>query len=109
MIRVEDYVAQAGNSPFARWFDSLDSQAAAKVTTALERMARGNFSNEKRLGGGVLEYRINFGPGYRIYYGWEGDSIVILLGGGTKQGQNSDIAVAQRLWTEYKRRKRQEG
>ena len=109
MIRVEDYVTQAGNSPFARWFDSLDSQAAAKVTTALERMARGNVSNEKRLGGGILEYRINFGPGYRIYYGREGNSIVILLGGGIKQGQNSDIAVAQRLWSEYKRRKRQEG
>jgi len=72
-------------------------------------MEHGNFSNTKRLGGGVLESRIDFGPGYRIYFGREGDSIVILLGGGTKKRQQNDIENAKVLWKEYKKRKRQEG
>jgi len=60
------------------------------------------------VGAGVLEYRIDFGPGYRIYFGRDGESIVILLGGGTKKRQSNDIQTAQILWKEYKRRKRQE-
>ena len=109
MPEVREYLTGTGRSPFSSWFNSLDSQAASRITTALERMERGLFSNEKRLSGGILEYRIDFGPGYRIYYGREGNMIVILLGGGTKQGQNTDIATARRLWDDYKQRKRLEG
>lgn len=112
MIELREYLTDAGTSPFADWFNGLDPQAAVKVTTALERMAQGNLSNEKRLRGGILEYHISFGPGYRIYYGKEGNRIIILLGGGTKQGQNSDIGIARRFWNDYRqrnRRERQEG
>ena len=75
--------------------------------TALVRMEQGNFSNAKSVGEGVLEIRVDFGPGYRIYFGRDGDQIVILLGGGTKKRQQKDIEAAKILWKEYKRRKRQ--
>ena len=107
-IEVKEYLDADGSSPFAEWFNSLDSQAAVKVTAALERMEMGNLSNEKRLSGGISEYRISFGPGYRIYYGKEGPIVIILLGGGTKQGQNSDIFTARHLWNDYKQRKQRE-
>lgn len=108
MTELKEYLTDTGRSPFSDWFNDLDPQAASKITTALERMERGLFSNEKRLSGGILEYRIDFGPGYRIYYGREGSTVIILLGGGTKRGQDSDIATAQRLWNDYRRRRRQE-
>ena len=69
-------------------------------------MRQGNFSNVKGVGKGVLEFRIKFGPGYRIYFGKDGDSIVILLGGGDKSSQPNDIVAAQRRWGDYKIRKR---
>ena len=109
MPEVKECLTNTGRSPFADWFNSLDPQAAVKIATSLERMERGNFSNEKRLNGGISEYRINFGPGYRIYFGREGSTVILLLGGGTKRGQNSDIAAAQRLWNDYRNRRRQEG
>jgi putative addiction module killer protein len=71
-------------------------------------MAQGNFSNAKSVGAGVSEYRIDFGPGYRVYFGKDGDTLVILLGGGIKKRQGKDIEAAHDLWREYKRRKRQE-
>ena len=82
--------------------------AAFRVSSALARIADGNLSNIKGLGGGLLEYRLHFGPGYRIYLGRHGDSLVILLAGGTKAGQNRDIVRARELWREYKRRERKE-
>jgi putative addiction module killer protein len=69
----------------------------------------GNFSNAKGIDGGLLEYRIDFGPGYRIYFGRDGDEIVILLGGGTKKRQRNDIETAQLRWSDYKRRKKEQG
>jgi putative addiction module killer protein len=104
-IRVVAYLDPQGKSPFARWFDELKAEAAAKVTTALYRMAQGNFSNVKGVGGGVFEYRIDFGPGYRIYFGKDGDTVVILLGGSTKKRQQLAIAAALDAWIAFKRRK----
>jgi putative addiction module killer protein len=69
---------------------------------ALTRMEQGNLSNVKTVGGGVLEYRIDFGPGYRVYFGRDGDTLIILLAGGTKRRQQDDIAAAQTRWAEYK-------
>ena len=77
-----------------------------KVRTAIARMEAGNFSNVEPVGHGVKEYKINFGPGYRIYFGKDGDKLVILLGGGTKKRQSRDIETAKTLWKEYKSRKR---
>jgi len=103
---VREYEEENGLSPFAQWFDTLDSSASLKITTALERMALGHRSSMKSVGHGVSEYKIDFGPGYCIYFGMEGNTLVILLGGGTKKRQQQDIATAQARWNEYKRRKK---
>jgi putative addiction module killer protein len=107
-MQVLEYLDPAGRSPFARWFGGLDPQTAAKVTIGLTRLGQGNLSNAKGVGGGVLEYRIDFGPGYRVYFGRDGDALVIVLGGGTKQRQQRDIATAQARWIDYKRRKKEQ-
>ena len=108
MIELLGYVGERGDKPFALWFDGLDAAAAAKVAIALTRMEKGNFSNVKGVGLGVFEYRIDFGPGYRVYFGKDGERLVILLGGGTKKRQQEDIATAQARWASYKRRKKKE-
>jgi len=108
MITIREYIDPDGRSLYAKWFNRLNAPAAAKVATALVRMEQGNFSTSKGIGEGVLECRIDFGPGYRIYFGKDGDALVILLGGGTKKRQQKDIVTAKILWKEYKRRKRQE-
>jgi putative addiction module killer protein len=105
---VLEYVELDGRSPYAKWFDSLDPPAAAKVVIAVTRLSNGNFSSVKGVGGGVHEYRINFGPGLRMYFGRDGEQLILLLGGGTKKRQQKDIADALRRWQEYKRRKKQE-
>tara|TARA_R110000772_G_scaffold103600_3_gene204704 strand:+ start:54232 stop:54561 length:330 start_codon:yes stop_codon:yes gene_type:complete len=108
MIEVKEYLDAEGSSPYAKWFIRLNVAAAVKVATAIYRMAQGNLSNVKGVGAGVYEYRIDFGPGYRIYFGKEGDRLVLLLAGGTKKRQDADIAAAKGHWRDYKRRKRQE-
>ena len=109
MVEIKEYLDNQGLSPYAKWFNRLNAVAAAKVSTALYRMESGNFSNVKGVGSGVFEYRIDFGPGYRIYFGKDGDTVVILLAGGTKKQQATDIKAAQSFWKDYKRRKKQEG
>lgn len=106
-IDVREFVDENGVSPFSNWFIGLNAQAAAKVTANLVRMASGNFSNSKSISGGVYECRIDFGPGYRVYFGKDGKKIIILLGGGTKKKQQVDIQKAHELWKEYKKRKKQ--
>ncbi|MCX6628875.1 MAG: type II toxin-antitoxin system RelE/ParE family toxin [Candidatus Solibacter sp.] len=108
MFELRGYIDGDGNRPFAGWLEELDASAAAKVTIALTRMAQGNFSKVKGVGAGVCEHRIDFGPGYRIYFGKDGELLVILLGGGTKKRQSRDIQAAQECWADYKRRKKQE-
>jgi putative addiction module killer protein len=108
MIEVREYLDNTGRSPFADWFDGLNKEAAAKVTTALARIHLGNLSNAKGVGAGLYEYRIDFGPGYRIYFGKDGERLVILFGGGTKKRQRDDIDVAHAHWRQYKQRKGKE-
>src|SRR5438270_1597869 len=108
MVDVREYLDARGRSPFAAWFDALNSTAAAKVATAVTRVGLGNFSKVKGVGSGVFEYTIDFGPGYRIYFGKDGESLVILIGGGTKKRQQEDIAAAIECWAAYKRRKKRE-
>ncbi|MFV0437548.1 MAG: type II toxin-antitoxin system RelE/ParE family toxin [Desulfopila sp.] len=107
-MEVREYLDAEGKSPYAKWFDRLNVAAAVKVTTAVHRMEQGNFSNLKGVGAGVYEFKIDFGPGYRIYFGKDGDQLVILLAGGTKKRQDADITAAKANWRDYKRRKRQE-
>ena len=98
---IREYATADDSSPFAEWFETLDAQAAAKVTTALTRLGLGNTSNVKGVDSGVLELKIDFGPGYRVYFGKDGAQIVILLGGGSKKRQARDIEVAQRRWQDF--------
>jgi putative addiction module killer protein len=108
VLHVREYVDTTGRSPFTKWLRALNVQAAAKVATALERIAAGNLSNVKTVGSGVLEYRVEFGPGYRIYFGRDGDRLVILLAGGTKKRQQQDIRQAKVNWEDYRSRKTEE-
>jgi putative addiction module killer protein len=103
---IEEYLDAGGQSPFADWYNALDANPAALVTVALARMGAGNLSKTKGVGEGVLEYRVDAGPGYRIYFGRDGDALVILLAGGTKRRQQKDIEAAKARWSDYKRRKR---
>ena len=105
-MELEEYLDSDGISPFKRWFDGLDAQPAARVTMALARMAQGNLSNTKGVGAGVQEFRIDAGPGYRVYFGRDGETLIILLAGGTKRRQQKDVEAAQMRWADYKRRKR---
>src|ERR1035437_800393 len=105
MIVVREYLDRSGDSPYAAWFDSLNAEAAAKATTAVIRVSLGNFSNVEGVGSGVFEYKLDFGPGYRIYFGKDGETLVILLGGGTKRRQQREINAALANWQDYKRRK----
>ena len=106
MPEIRYYVTSDGSQPFADWFVDLDAVARAKVTSAIVRMEQGNFSNVKPVGDGVLEYRIDFGPGYRVYFGRDGTALVILLTGGTKKRQQRDIEAAHGYWNDYKQRRR---
>ena len=105
MLDVREYIDIAGRSPFTKWLRALNVHAAAKVVTALERVADGNLSSVKAVGNGVLEYKIDFGPGYRIYFGRDGDRLIILLAGGTKKRQPEDIRRAKANWEDYRNRK----
>ncbi|NQV82573.1 MAG: type II toxin-antitoxin system RelE/ParE family toxin [Rhodospirillales bacterium] len=106
-MEIREYCGTNNCSPYGDWFNRLKAQAAAKVIIALVRMEQGNNSNVKGVGAGVFENRIDFGPGYRVYFGKDGDTLVILLGGGTKKRQHQDIIDAKELWRDYKRRKRE--
>jgi putative addiction module killer protein len=108
MVEVLEYLDQNGYSPFADWFNGLDAQASAKVSTAQTKLGLGNWSNVKGVGGGVYERVIDFGPGYRIYFGKDGDKVVILLAGGAKKRQDIDITNAKERWQDYKQRKKSE-
>jgi putative addiction module killer protein len=105
MPQIIEFLNSAGVSPFVRWRDNLDSVTRARVTLAVYKLESGNFSAAKGAGEGIYELRLDFGPGYRIYFGKDGEMLVILLGGGTKKRQQSDIEAARALWLEYKQAK----
>jgi putative addiction module killer protein len=103
-FRVEEYVRADGSVPYRKWFDSLTAEAAAKVAVVAARLSMGNTSNVKWFSG-IGEYRIDWGPGYRVYLAKDGDSLIVLYGGGTKKTQPKDIERALALHAEYKARK----
>ena len=102
--RVVELLLEDGSSPYADWFATLDPVAAAKITVAKVRIAQGNLSNVEWFRG-IGEYKIDWGPGYRVYLAREGKTIIILLGGGTKKRQQKDIDRVVKLLEGYKRRK----
>jgi len=101
-MEIQFYVKEDGHTPFTEWLDALrDRQARARIRTRLERVAMGNFGDRRSVGGGVWELRFTFGPGYRVYYGIDGDTVVLLLCGGDKSTQAADISRAKKYWAEY--------
>lgn len=105
-MQVKEYIREDGSNPYKKWFDNLNAQAAAKVTVAKARLELGNTSNIKWFDG-IGEYRIDWGPGYRIYLVQDGKNLIVLFGGGTKKQQQKDIKQAKELCKEYKARKKQ--
>jgi len=101
---IKELLLTNGDSPFATWFGSLETVAAAKVSVAVSRMEQGNLSNVEWFRG-IGEYKIDWGPGLRIYLAKDGLKIIILIGGGTKHRQQQDIDRALALWEDYKSRK----
>jgi putative addiction module killer protein len=108
MIEVREYLDRNGKSPYREWLGKLDAVTRARIVTSILRVETGNLSQVKGLGGGVSELRLDFGPGYRIYFGREGGELVILLLAGTKKRQQADIEEAHTNWADYKRRKKEE-
>jgi putative addiction module killer protein len=104
-IKLEEYVREDGSNPYQAWFEQLDAQAAAKVTVATTRMELGKTSNIEWFRG-IGEYKIDWGPGYRIYLAKDGEALIILFGGSTKKGQQKAIDQAVALHEEYKARKK---
>ncbi len=100
-FEIWEYV-ENGRSPYAEWFEGLDNATADRVDTYLRRLEQGNFGAAKALPEGVFELRLDFGPGYRVYYGRDGRTVIILLGGGSKRRQGADIAAAVERWKRYK-------
>ena len=99
----ELYVASDGGSPFQEWLDKLkDKKARAIINARLDRLRLGNLGDCKSIGSGVFELRMDFGPGYRIYFGQDGETLVILLCGGDKSSQAADIKKAGKYWDDYK-------
>ena len=102
---LREYLTETGHNPFREWLHSLrDQQARARIRVRLNRVRLGNVGDCKPVGEGVLELRMDFGPGYRIYLGQAGEVLVILLCGGEKRTQQRDITTAKEYWNSYKRR-----
>ncbi|NTW52986.1 MAG: type II toxin-antitoxin system RelE/ParE family toxin [Chlorobiaceae bacterium] len=102
--KVVEYLREDGTSPYEKWFMSLDAIAASKITTVKLKMEQGNLSNVKWFQG-IGEYKLDWGSGYRVYFGRDGEKLILLLCGGTKREQRKDIDQALLLWKEYKDRK----
>jgi putative addiction module killer protein len=105
VILIRQYATVSGRVVFNSWLESLsDRQVQARIAARLERLAAGNFGDCKPVGGGVSELRIDYGPGYRIYFATIARESVLLLGGGEKSRQSADIAAAIAFLKDYKRR-----
>ena len=102
---LREYLTETGRNPFREWLHSLrDVEARARIRVRLNRVRLGNLGDRKPVGEGVMEFRLAFGPGYRIYFAQAGNVLVILLCGGDKSTQTRDIATAKKYWQSYTRR-----
>ena len=104
-IKIEEYLSADQKNHYREWFDGLPVEYASKVAAARARMMAGSLGNVKPIDGTLKEYRIDWGPGIRIYLTQDGDKLIVLLGGGTKNGQAADIKHAKNLRDEYEARK----
>jgi putative addiction module killer protein len=100
------YQTRTGAVPFSVWFDSLqDIRTQQRIDARLARLRLGNLGDVKRVGEGIHELRLDFGPGYRIYFGQQGRTVIILLYGGDKSTQQRDIRKAKLFWADYMKRR----
>ncbi len=106
-IDLQEYADARGHNHYREWVSELDASVRVRIDKSVLRMGNGLPTDVKPEGEGVSALRLDFGPGYRVYFGQDGDRIVILLAGGTKRRQGKDILLARSLWIEYKRRKRE--
>lgn len=107
MYQVIEYLDPEGKDPYRDWLIGLaDRQAQARILTRINRMAAGNFGDHKPIEGGVWELRIDWGPGYRIYYARAGKRIILLLAGGDKRTQKADIRAAISYWVDWQQREK---
>ncbi len=99
------YETDHGDRPFKNWLNSIrDKSIIARINARLSRIEFGNFGDSKSVGSGVMELRLAFGSGYRIYFAFDGEQLVVLLTGGDKSSQDKDIKLAHQYWTDYQRR-----
>ena len=102
---VRHFLTRVGRDPYQTWLDRLkDMRARVAIQRRIDRLAAGNFGDHKPCGNGVWELRIDVGPGYRVYYAMDGQTVVLLLCGGDKRSQQSDIDAAAEYWNDYRRR-----
>lgn len=106
-LDLSEYVDARRHNHYREWVSKLDASVRARIDKSVLRMGYGNLSGVKPEGEGVSALRLDFGPGYRVYFGKDGDTLLILLAGGTKRRQQYDIELARSLWAEYKKRKRE--
>ncbi len=105
MIEIRRYVTETGKAVFGEWIESLRDRAAiARIFVRIDRLAKGNRGDCKSVGEGIFELRIDFGPGYRVYFAQFGETLILLLSGGDKSTQEQDIRNAKFYWQDYKRR-----
>jgi putative addiction module killer protein len=106
-VEIRHYLTSAGTDPYQRWLDKLkDLRERVTIQRRIDRMANGNFGDHRFCRNGVWELRIQFGPGYRVYYGREGETVVVLLCGGSKRTQSTDINKAVGYWLDYQQRRK---
>ncbi len=106
MPETREYLRADGSCPFGdRFADLKDARAQARIDTTVRKLGRGLKPDVKPVGEGVHEARVDYGPGYRVYFGNDGANLVVLLLCGDKRAQDQDIAAAKTLWTEYQARK----
>jgi putative addiction module killer protein len=104
---IDYYITADGSKPFKDWLDRLrDITARQKVRVRLDRVRLGNLGRNRSVGDGVYEIKIDYGPGYRVYYGLEEKALILLLLGGDKSSQEKDIAFARAFWNDHKRRRK---
>ena len=101
MLTVREYLTHGGRNPFREWLGTLDVAVRARVQARVLRFEQGNLGDHKSVGSGVWEARLAFGPGYRIYFGKDGEAVILLLVGGAKSMQRRDIPRAQEFWRDY--------